>query len=141
MCIRDSLWVANNNDGAGGIQNLHTSLVQVTPALQSAVLATPANSNLKPTVAGSGVDYSIFQIPHLSDDAGPRPQFGGLQIDRSAGRIYVNEEIAGNGRGYDITTIAAIGTRTAANDLAITSTNPGNGGLALVERELLVLIV
>ena len=44
----------------------------------------------------------------------------------------MNEEIAGKGRGYEIATIAAIGTSTATNDLEIVSTNPGNGGIALV---------
>jgi hypothetical protein len=62
-----------------------------------------------------------------------------LQIDRAAGRISVNEEIAGNGRGYDIATIAAIGTLTAVNNLDIVSTNPGNGGIALVNIDLPIL--
>lgn len=137
-----NLWVANNNDGAQGVQNQRASLVQITPALQSAVLASAVGgSPFQPNAGQSGSEYFIYQVPNTHDDAGTRPQFGGLQIDRAAGRIYVNEEIAGNGRGYDIGTIAAIGTQTGPNDLAIVSTNPGNGGMALVEQELLILIV
>lgn len=129
-----NLWVANNNDagGAGGVQNLRTSLVQITPTLQAAVLATPSGGTLMPAVEKSNTDFFIYQVPNLTNDFGARPQFGGLQIDRVAGRIFVNEEIAGKGRGYDIATIGAIGTSTSTNDLDIVSTNPGNGGIALV---------
>jgi sugar lactone lactonase YvrE len=134
---KGNLWVANNNDGnAGGVQNVRTSLVQITPALQAAVLATPENESLTPALGRNNIDFFIYQVPNLADDTGARPQFGGLQIDRSAGRIFVNEEIAGKGRGYDIATIAAIGTATAANDLDIVSTNPGNGGIALVNTAM-----
>jgi hypothetical protein len=128
-----NLWVANNNDaGAAGVQNPRTSLVQITPTLQAAVLATTSGGMVMPSVAQSNIDFFIYQVPNLTNDSGARPQFGGLQVDQTAGRIFVNEEIAGNGRGYDIATIAAIGTSTAANDLDIVSTNPGNGGIALV---------
>jgi hypothetical protein len=49
-----NLWVANNNDaGAGGVQNLRTSLVEITSALQAAVLATASGGTLVPTVAQS----------------------------------------------------------------------------------------
>jgi hypothetical protein len=136
-----NLWVANNNDGVLGVQSQRTSLVLVTSTLQSAVLATaPDGSPFEPDVGQSGREYFVYQVPNVADDAGPRPQFGGLQIDQVGGRIYVNEQVAGNGRGYDIDTIAAIGTHTSVNDLAIVSTNPGNGGIALVERELLVIV-
>jgi hypothetical protein len=135
-----NLWVANNNDGgAGGVQNLRTSLVQVTPALQAAVLATAQSGTLTPALGQSNMDFFIYQVPNLADDAGARPQFGGLQIDRAGGRIFVNEEIAGNGRGYDIATIGAIGALTAVNDLDIVSTNPGNGGIALVNTDVPIL--
>lgn len=136
------LWVANNNDGAAGVQNQRTSLVAITPELQSAVLATAPNGNpLFPDPAGRGTEYAVYQVPNLFDDAGPRPQFGGLQIDRSVQRIYVNEEVALAGRGYDIPALSTIGTVTADNELAVVSTNPGNGGLALVERQILVILV
>jgi hypothetical protein len=137
-----NLWVANNNDaGAGGVQNLRTSLVQITPALQVAVLATAAGGTLTPAVAQSNTDFFIYQVPNLTNNAGARPQFGGLQVDRTAGRIFVNEQIAGNGRGYDIATIAAIGTSTTTNDLDIVSTNPGNGGIALVNMKAPILYI
>jgi sugar lactone lactonase YvrE len=131
-----NLWVANNNDGSGGIQNPRTSLVQITPALQAAVLTTPAGGILVPTVARSNAEFFIYQVPNIADDTGALPQFGGLQIDRAAGRIFVNEEVAGNGRWYDITTIAAIGMSTVTNNLNIVSTNPGNGGIALVNAKI-----
>jgi hypothetical protein len=127
-----NLWVANNNDGAGGVQNPRTSIVQVTPTLQAAVLATAPGGVLRPTAAQSNAGFFIYQIPNAVNDTGARPQLGGLQVDRTAGRIFVNEEVAGNGRWYDIGAVAAVGTSTAANDLDITSTNPGNGGIALV---------
>jgi hypothetical protein len=82
-----NLWVANNNDGAQGIQNQRTSLVQITPGLQSAVLATAAGgSPLEPNAGQSGTEYFIYQVPNVADNAVPRPQFGGLQVDRAAGR-------------------------------------------------------
>jgi len=133
-----NLWVANNNDanGAGGIQNPRTSLVQITPALQTAVLATAAGETLSPTVEQSNTDFFIYQVPKLANDTDVRPQFGGLQVDQAVGRIFVNEQIAVKGRGYDIATIAGIGTTTAANDLDIVSTKFGNGGIALVNTPL-----
>jgi sugar lactone lactonase YvrE len=131
-----NLWVANNNDGSGGIQNPRTSVVLITPALQAAVLATSKGGTVTPSVAQSNVAFSIYQVPNVADDHGAPPQFGGLQVDRAAGRIFVNEEVAGNGRWYDIATIAAIGTSTASNDLDIVSTNPGNGGITLVNAKI-----
>ena len=89
----------------------------------------------------SNTDFFIYQVPNLAADTSARPQFGGLQIDRDTGRIFVNEEIGGNGRVYDIATIAAIGTSTDANDLDIMSTNPGNGSIALVNTEVVVMVV
>jgi sugar lactone lactonase YvrE len=136
-----NLWVANNNDGSGGVLNPRTSLVKLTPAIQQAVLMTAPGGNLTPTLAQSNSAYFIYQVPNLANDLGARPQFGGLQIDRAAGRIFVNEEVAKKGRGYDIATIAAIGTSTAANDLDIVSTNPGNGGIALVTAKVPVLYI
>jgi sugar lactone lactonase YvrE len=134
-----NLWVANNNDGdgAGGVRNSRTSLAQITPALQSAVLATAPGSTLTPLVTQSNADFFVYQVPNLANDTDPRrPQFGGLQVDRTAGRIFVNEQVAGNGRGYDIATIAATGLSTAPNDLGIVSTNPGNGGIVLVNAPI-----
>ena len=69
-----------------------------------------------------------------------RPQLGGMQIDRHAGRLYVNEEVAHNGRAYDLAQMRDMSNDPQNNDLAIEATNPGNGGIALVERELLVVL-
>jgi sugar lactone lactonase YvrE len=131
-----NLWVANNNDGYAGVHTLRTSLVKLTPALQLNLLSTMAGGGLTPTLLQSNDAFSIYQVPNLGNDLGARPQFGGLQVDRVAGRIFVNEQIANKGRGYDIATIAAMGTSTAANDLDIVSTNPGNSGIALVNAPI-----
>ena len=133
-----NLWVANNNDGngLGGVQTLRTSLVKLTPAIQQALLDTAAGEHLTPALQQSNEDLFIYQVPNLSDDLGARPQFGGLQVDRAAGRIFVNEQQAKKGRWYDVATIAAVGTSTNANDLDIVSTNPGNGGIALINAQL-----
>jgi hypothetical protein len=146
-----NLWVGNNNDGgAGGVQNTRTSIVKITPALQSAVLATPPGppqgGGLIPTPGQAGIDFFIYQVPNLSvggvDDAGPSPQFGGLQVDRAAGRVFVNEEVAGKGRGYDTDTVAGIAANTSAeNELDIVSTNPGNGGIALVDTTATLVVL
>ena len=133
-----NLWVANNNDGNAGVQTLRTSLVKLTPALQLDLLNTVAGGNLTPTLLQSNDAFSIYQVPNLDNNLGARPQFGGLQVDRAAGRMFVNEQTANKGRGYDLATIAAIGTSTAANDLDIVSTNPGNGGIALVNAPIRV---
>jgi sugar lactone lactonase YvrE len=131
-----NLWVSNNNDGSGGFRNPRTSIIQITRALQAAVLATPEGGTLIPRAAQSNREFFIYQVPNLADDHGALPQFGGLQVDRAADRIFVNEEVAGNGRWYDIVNVAAIGTATANNDLDIVSTNPGNGGIVLVDARI-----
>lgn len=125
------LWVANNNDGSGNF-TARTSLVRISKSLQSTVLATPSGGTHLPDPGQSNTNYFVYQLPNTADDNGPRPQCGGLQIDVQAKRIYVGEQIAGNGRSYDIPTMSGIGTSTAANDLDIVTTNPGNGGVALV---------
>jgi hypothetical protein len=130
-----NLWVANNNDGTFGAQTRRTSLVKLTPAIQVALLNTAAGEHLTPTVQQSNKDFFIYQVPNLSDDRGATPRFGGLQIDRAAGRIFVNEQQAKRGRWYDIATIEAAGTSTATNDLDVVSTIPGNGGIALVNAQ------
>ena len=136
-----NLWVANNNDGTFGVQTLKSSLVKLTPTIQRALLSTSAGEHLTPTPQQSNKDFFIYQVPNLSDDRGARPQFGGLQVDREAGRIFVNEQQAKKGRWYDIATIEAVGTSTTANDLDIVSTNPGNGGIALVNAELPIRVI
>jgi hypothetical protein len=133
-----NLWVANNNDGTHGVPNKQTTLVKIPAALQSAILnTTPGGPALTPQ---SGIDYFVYSVPNVDNNRGQPPQLGGLQIDRSAGRLYVNEQVAANGRAYDLADIQDIATQTYENDLTIHSTNPGNGGIALVEREMLVII-
>jgi hypothetical protein len=124
------LWISNNNDGgAGGVTNMLTTLVQITKSLQDVVLAT-ANAG---TVAAAAVVLNsncfIYQVPN---GAAGRPQFGGLQIDKAAKWLYVSEEVGGVVRAYDLATIAATPATPADSLLPITTTNPGNGGLALV---------
>lgn len=120
-----NIWIANNNDGNTGPKNDFTSIVKITPAFQLVILGS---NNTDPTLAGANNSYSIYQVPA---SASGQPQLGGLQIDRSVGRIFVNEEIAGKGRWYDIASIANIST-SDTNHIDIVSTNPGNGGIALV---------
>jgi len=133
-----NLWVANNNDGngLGGVRNIRSSLVKLTPNVQLALLSTTAGTNVTLMLQQSNQDFFIYQVPHIDDDQGARPQFGGLQVDKVAARIFVNEEKAKRGRWYDIAAIEAIGTSTQANELDIVSTDPGNGGIALVNTEL-----
>ena len=86
-----NLWVANNNDGAQGIQNQRTSLVQITPALQSAVLATAAGpSPFQPNAGQSGSEYFIYQVPNVHDDAGPRSAIRRL-ASRPGGRAHLRQ--------------------------------------------------
>ena len=128
-----NLWVGNNNDGNTIAQNAFPSLVKITPALQSLVLATPANSVLDGGSIMPNENCFIYQVP---DYNGTIPQFGGLQIDKSTGWLYVNDEIGGCVRAYEMSTLAT----TPANPADTTSqlatiavTNPGNGGIALLE--------
>ena len=125
-----NLWVANNNDGTGtpGIVTPLTTLVQITPALQQAVLATPAGGSLAAAAIVPNTNVFLYQVPA----GGGRPQFGGLCIDRGGNRLYVNEEIDGNVRVYDLATIAATPADPSASILTVTTSDPGNGGLALI---------
>ena len=126
-----NLWVANNNDGgAGGVINTLTSLVMLDASLQEKVLATANGGIVSGDVIMPNTNCFIYNAPNNAD--GTRPQFGGLQIDTAAGRLYVNEEIGGNGRAYDLASIAATPADPSASLLTITTTNPGNGGLALI---------
>ncbi len=127
-----NLWVANNNDGggAGGVLNNLTSLVKISKPLQDAVLATANGAAVAAATIVPNGNVFIYQVPN---GAAGRPQFGGLQVDKAAGRLYVNEEIGGIGRAYDLATIAATGAAPADSLLTIVSTNPGNGGLALLD--------
>ena len=125
-----NLWVANNNDGTGnpGIVTALTTLVAISPSLQQAILATPAGSILPAAAIVPNGNVRLYQVPN---GAG-RPQFGGLCIDRGGNRLYVNEEIDGNVRVYDLANIAATPNDPAASVLTVSTSDPGNGGLALI---------
>jgi hypothetical protein len=76
----------------------------------------------------------VYQAP---DDPGSTlQQFGGVQIDTKAGVLYTNEEVAGDARVYKLSTIAATPLNPSSTLLPVTTTNPGNGGLALVTTAL-----
>jgi hypothetical protein len=124
-----NLWVANNNDGRNGVVLPLTSLIKITKTLQNAVLATPNGGTVTPIAADANTKFFIYQVPNSG--AG-RPQFGGLQIDKATGRLYVNEQVEGKGRAYDVGAIAATPATSANSVLNIVSTNPGNGGIALL---------
>jgi hypothetical protein len=130
-----NLWVANNNDG--GLNTL-TSLVKIPKALQDEVLKTgksgevtdPLNAKLTLISGDANNKFFIYQVP---TGANGKPQFGGLQVDKAVGRMYVNEEVSRKGRAYDLSTIAATPNTPVGSELNIVSTNPGNGGIALLQ--------
>lgn len=142
-----NLWVANNNDGynAQQIATPNTTLVQITGSLIAKLqelLATQPNSSVSIDSFTANNDYFIYQLPNYPSAAGStqRPQLGGLQIDKAAGLLYVNDETndPSNGwvRTYSLATLAAITndpTDTSSQLLsnAVTSQS-GNGGIALI---------
>jgi hypothetical protein len=140
-----NLWVGNNNDGNSGIAaNAYTSLVMISPALQTILLNTPApgtSGSLSTTGSGKinlGTNCFIYPVPFYTVGGGsPTPQFGGLQIDKAASRLYVNDEVAGMIRAYDIlggtVSIANDGTNTDSLLATTVTTDPGNGGIALLQ--------
>jgi hypothetical protein len=140
-----NLWVANNNDGLAGIpKEKHTWLVKIKPDLLQFVLTqhdpvkpTATDDPAKPTGPSH---FSIYQVPNLNNNTGAVPQFGGLQVDRAANpnHLYVNEQVSGKGRVYDISTIHNVG-EADTNELEIVSTNPGNGGIALANAVVTVI--
>ena len=134
-----NLWVANNNDAdePGNFQNAAgTTLVEITPNLQAALIAQLAahpNTTLTADKFAFNTDYFIFQAPVYG---GGRPQFGGLQIDKSTGRLYVNDESTDGGSGYVRVYDSPAAVATASDsDSQLTPNNgtyAGNGGIALV---------
>jgi hypothetical protein len=146
-----NLWVGNNNDGydaAGVPANALTSLVQITPGLQAAILGaasvaggtitlTPAQAltlaQLKSAAPPSG--FAIYQAPTPSEPY--QPQFGGLQIDRisaadqSAGMpeyLYVNDEVYNTVRQFDVNPASSgfIAGLTASDNTALTLNDAEN---------------
>ncbi len=158
-----ALWVANNNDFGGdgsGVPvfgNDYTTLVRIMPGLQTAVLSTAASGTLNSQGTAAidiGVNCFLYPVPFYNLPAGPTtastqnptPQFGGLQVDRAAGRLYVNDENGGTVRAYDLSGTGTTSIASVPNDKSNTSsvmpigdTNPnnvqfpqGNGGIALL---------
>jgi hypothetical protein len=129
-----NLWVANNNDPNNGLSNplsnSLTSLVKIPKVLQNAVLATASGGTVTPVAGDANSKIFIYQVP---TGAAGKPQLGGLQVDKAGGRLYVNEQISEKGRAYDLNTIAATSNNPVDSELNIVSTNPGNGGIALIE--------
>jgi hypothetical protein len=95
-----------------------------------ALLVTSAGGTLPAAQVVPNTNCFIYNVPNGTNG---RPQFGGLQVDRAGNRLYVNEELDGKGRAYNLATIAATPATAADSVLAITSTNPGNGGLSLLQ--------
>lgn len=126
-----NLWVANNNNE--GANPDFTSLVKISKAFLDFVVAQPENTffNLA-SVGNNGPNqpdgYSVYNVPNSGSG---HSQLGGLQIDKSIGRIYVTEQKSGQGFYFDLATVAGITATYANYALPITTTNPGNGGLFL----------
>lgn len=141
------LWVANNNDGynAAQIFTPNSTLVQITGGMIAKLLArlkTNPNSSVSIDSFVANTDFLIYQLPNYpsADGSTQRPQLGGLQIDKAAGWLSVNDETndPSNGwvRSYDLATLAAIAdtpsdTSSEVLSNAVTSQS-GNGGIALV---------
>jgi Secretion system C-terminal sorting domain len=127
------LWVANNNDGnsnGGLINSGYATLVRISPGLQATILAgtsTLATSSLLNNTNG----LKVWNVPN---SASGRSQLGGMQIDKVTDRIYVNEQKSLSGLYFDIASINAITPTHATYQLAMTSTNPGNGGIYLASN-------
>ena len=123
-----TLWVANNNDGSSGANtNTAPTLVSISTGLQTAVLGT-ATTIATPALSSNTNGYKVFNLPSNGTSRG---QLGGLQIDKALNRIYVNEQVSGSGMWFDIQTLPNITNTFSTYQLAMISTNPGNGGLFL----------
>jgi hypothetical protein len=70
----------------------------------------------------------VWNVP---SSASGTSQLGGLQIDQTIERLYVNEQVSGSGLWFDLATISSISDDFATHQLNIVSTNPGNGGISL----------
>ncbi len=129
-----NLWVGNNNDNGAGVLNPLTSLVEITKPLQNLILASSNDTAVSAADIKANNNVFVYQVPNNADSS--RPQFGGVAIDTSAGVLYANEEVAGDARAYTLSSIAATPLDPSGSLLAVTTTNPGNGGLALVTTSI-----
>lgn len=137
-----NLWVANNNAGP---LTTYTALVRISPTVQAKVLATPPRTAyaVEPALLP---ECAVFQIRDYLQN---HSQLGGLQIDRNANRLFVNEQWyaqnpetanPGHARWFDLATIGDLENTDEAASASIMSNilcpYPGNGGLAIVRRNL-----
>lgn len=119
------LWIANNNDSH---TNEAATLVRISTSLQNQIL-----NSLNPIDADPNLTNSIngFQVWNVPSSASGTSQLGGLQIDQTIERLYVNEQVSGSGLWFDLATLSATSDDFTAHQLNIVSTNPGNGGISL----------
>jgi Secretion system C-terminal sorting domain len=123
------LWVGNNNDGSSGSTNAHGTLVRISTGLQATILAnTTTNANL--SLLNTATGLKVWNLPN----PGSRAQCGGLQIDKSIDRLYVNEQVGAAGLWFDIANINAMSDVYNTHKLSMISTNPGNGGIFLASN-------
>ena len=123
-----NLWVANNNDGSSGaLTNEAPTLVRISTTMQANIL----NGTITEAVPNDTNSINGYRVWNLPSSASGRGQLGGMQIDKSLNRIYVNEEVSGSGMWFDTATLNNIVDNFNTYKLNITSTNPGNGGIYL----------
>lgn len=123
-----NLWVANNNDSTA---NQAPTLVMISVPLQNTILATAGATFANPNDTNSINGFKVWNLPSSVNGPG---QLGGLQIDKTINRIFVNEQVSGKGMWFDIATLSNIADNFSNYELNITSTNPGNGGLFLANN-------
>ena len=124
------LWVANNNDSAA---NEAPTLVYLSVPQQNSILALTPNTsiNADPNMTNSINGFGIYNLPTANPVVAGTGQLGGMQIDKTIDRIYVNDENNGAGMWFDIANIENTNDTYTNYKLNITSTNPGNGGIYL----------
>lgn len=122
------LWIANNNDGSSGANtNDAPTLVRISNTMQTNIL----NGTITQTIPNDTNSINGFRVWNLPSSSSGRGQLGGMQIDKTLNRIYVNEQVNGSGLWFDIATLSNITDNFNTYKLNISSTNPGNGGLFL----------
>ncbi|AEA46015.1 T9SS type A sorting domain-containing protein [Fluviicola taffensis] len=119
------LWVANNNDLPS---NENATLVRISISLQTQILATLNPVDAYPNLSNSINGFQVWNVPSSQSGAS---QLGGIQIDKIANHIFINEEISNSGLSFDLATLSSITDNFSNYQLGIVSTNPGNGGITL----------
>lgn len=121
-----SLWVGNNN-GTG--LNNRATLVKLSTGL----LADALNFGITYLPSSFLNAANGLKVWNLPNSLNGRSQCGGLQIDKSTDRIYINEQIGGAGLWFDISDLNGMTNDYNTHKLNIVSTNPGNGGIFLAD--------